>query len=161
MCVRAGVCVCVPMCVCVCVCVLQLLQLLFWIVLLVLVVCGIGFDCVRITLCLWLQMQVPSTNGCTWWETNLSLPKLSKTLWSTHSGVPLGLGCTSPSPSKAHRNKPSMHFTMTCTTAHNGGPPGVLTEGKCSLRQTTNCHWKGGGEAHFGARKIKIFFLGP
>ena len=33
-----------------CVCVLQLLQLLFWMMLLVLVLCGIGFDCVRITL---------------------------------------------------------------------------------------------------------------
>ena len=51
MCVRAGVCVCV--CVCVCV-----LQLLFWMLLLGLVLCGIGFDCVRITLCLWLQTQV-------------------------------------------------------------------------------------------------------
>ena len=28
--------------------------------------------------------------------------------------------------------KPSMHFTMTCTTTHNGGPPGVLTVGTCS-----------------------------
>ena len=58
--------------------------------------------------------------------------------------------------------KPSMHFTMKCTTTDNGGPPGVLTEGTCSLRQSTNCLWKGGGgEEHFGARKIKIFFLGP
>ena len=46
--------------------------------------------------------------------------------------------------------KPSMHFTMiacachTCTTTHNGGPPGVLTVGTCSLRQSTNCLWKGG-----------------
>ena len=50
----AGVCACQ----CVCVCVLQLLQLLFWMLLLVLVLRGIGFDCVRITLCLWLQVQV-------------------------------------------------------------------------------------------------------
>ena len=41
--------------------------------------------------------------------------------------------------------KPSMHLTMTCTTTHNGGPPGVLTVGTCSLRQSTNCLWKGGG----------------
>ena len=41
--------------------------------------------------------------------------------------------------------KPSMHFTMTCTTTHNGGPPGLLTVGTCSLRQSTNCLWKGGG----------------
>ena len=41
--------------------------------------------------------------------------------------------------------KPSMHFTMTCTTTHNVGPPGVLTVGTCSLRQSTNCLWKGGG----------------
>ena len=34
------------------------LHLLFCILLLVLVLCGIGFDCVRVTLCLWLQMQV-------------------------------------------------------------------------------------------------------
>ena len=40
--------------------------------------------------------------------------------------------------------KPSMHFTMTCTTTHNIGPPGVLTVGTCSLRQSTNCLWKGG-----------------
>ena len=38
--------------------------------------------------------------------------------------------------------KPSMHFT---TTTHNGGPPAVLTVGTCSLRQSTNCLWKGGG----------------
>ena len=25
--------------------------------------------------------------------------------------------------------KPLMHFTMTCTTTHNGGPPGLLTAG--------------------------------
>ena len=43
-------CVCADVRVCVCV-----LQLLFWMSLLVLVLCGIGFDCVRITLCLWLQ----------------------------------------------------------------------------------------------------------
>ena len=42
-------------------------------------------------------------------------------------------------------HKPSMHFTMTCTATHNGGPPGVLTVGTCSLRQSTNCLWKGGG----------------
>ena len=41
--------------------------------------------------------------------------------------------------------KPSMHFTMTCTTTHNIGPPGVLTVGTCSLRHSTNCLWKGGG----------------
>ena len=42
--------------------------------------------------------------------------------------------------------KPSMHFTMTCTTTHKEGPPGVLTVGgTCSLRQSTNCVWKGGG----------------
>ena len=41
--------------------------------------------------------------------------------------------------------KPSMHFTMTCTTTHNGCPQGVLTEGTCYLRQSTNCLWKGGG----------------
>ena len=46
---------CVRACACVCVCVLQLL---FWMLLLVLVLCGIGPDCVRITMCLWLQMQV-------------------------------------------------------------------------------------------------------
>ena len=40
--------------------------------------------------------------------------------------------------------KPSMHFTMTCTTTHNIGPQGVLTVGTCSLRQSTNCLWKGG-----------------
>ena len=40
--------------------------------------------------------------------------------------------------------KPSMHFTMTCTTTHNIGPPGVLTVGTCSLRHSTNCLWKGG-----------------
>ena len=40
--------------------------------------------------------------------------------------------------------KPSMHLTMTCTTTHNGGPPRVLTVGTCSLRQSTNCLWKGG-----------------
>ena len=40
--------------------------------------------------------------------------------------------------------KPSMHFTMTCTTTHNGGPPGLLTVGTLSLRQSTNCLWKGG-----------------
>ena len=57
--------------------------------------------------------------------------------------------------------KPSMLFTMTCKTTHNGGPPGVLTEGTDSLSKSTNCLWKGGGEEHFGARKIKIFFLGP
>ena len=50
------VCVCVPMCVSVCV--LQLLQLLFWMLLLGFVLRGIGFDCVRIKLCLWLRMQV-------------------------------------------------------------------------------------------------------
>ena len=49
---------CTRKCVRLCACVLQLLQLLFWMVLLVLVLCGIGFDCVRITLCLWLQTQV-------------------------------------------------------------------------------------------------------
>ena len=52
-CVCGFVNVCTRRCVCVCV-----LQLLFWMLLLVLVLCGIGFDCVRITLCLWLQMQV-------------------------------------------------------------------------------------------------------
>ena len=41
--------------------------------------------------------------------------------------------------------KPSMHFTMTCTTTHNIGPLGVLTVGTCSLRQSTNCLWKGEG----------------
>ena len=41
--------------------------------------------------------------------------------------------------------KPSMHFTMTCTTTHNNGPPGVLTVGTCSLRQSRDCLWKGGG----------------
>ena len=41
--------------------------------------------------------------------------------------------------------KPSMHFTMTCAPTHNGGPPGVLTVGTCSLRQSTYCLWKGGG----------------
>ena len=40
--------------------------------------------------------------------------------------------------------KPSMLFTMTCTTSHYAGPPGVLTKGTCSLRQSTNCLWKGG-----------------
>ena len=40
--------------------------------------------------------------------------------------------------------KPSMHFTMTCTTTHNRGSPGVLTVGTCSLRQSTNSLWKGG-----------------
>ena len=54
-CVCGFVNVCTRRSVCVCVCVLQLL---FWMLLLVLVLCGIGFDCVRITLCLWLQMQV-------------------------------------------------------------------------------------------------------
>ena len=49
--------------------------------------------------------NVPSTNGSTWWGTNLSLPKLLKILWSTHGSVPLGLECTSPSPSKAHTNR--------------------------------------------------------
>ena len=34
------------------------LQLLFWMPLLVLVLCGIGFDCVHITLCLWPQTHV-------------------------------------------------------------------------------------------------------
>ena len=59
-CVYAQVCVCVPMCVCVCVCVcvLQLLHLLFRTPLLVSVLCGKGFDCVRIKLCLWLHTQV-------------------------------------------------------------------------------------------------------
>ena len=40
--------------------------------------------------------------------------------------------------------KPSMDFTITCKTTHNIGPPGVLTVGTCSLRQSTNCLWKGG-----------------
>ena len=34
----------------------------------------------------------------------VSLPKLLKILWSTHGGVPPGLECTSPSPSKGHTN---------------------------------------------------------
>ena len=50
------------------------------------------------------KWNVPSTNGSTWWGTDLSLPNLLKILWSTHGGVPLGLECTSPSPSKAHTN---------------------------------------------------------
>ena len=53
-CVCAFVNVCTRRCVCVCVCVC-VLHVLFWILLLVLVFCGIGFDCVRITLCFWLQ----------------------------------------------------------------------------------------------------------
>ena len=57
-CVYAQVWVCVCVCANVCVCVLQLLQLLFWMLLLFLVLRGIGFDCVRIKLCLWLQMNV-------------------------------------------------------------------------------------------------------
>ena len=54
MCVCGFVNVCTRRCVCVCVCVLQLL---FWMLLLVLVLCGIGFDCVRITLCFRLHSQ--------------------------------------------------------------------------------------------------------
>ena len=49
MCMWIRECVYAQVCVCVCV-----LQLLFWMLLLVLVFRGIGFDCVRITLCLWL-----------------------------------------------------------------------------------------------------------
>ena len=50
-CVDSGM--CVRACVCMCV-----LQVLFWMLLLVLVWGDIGFDCVRTTLCLWLQMKV-------------------------------------------------------------------------------------------------------
>ena len=52
--------------------------------------------------------------------------------------------------------KPSMHFTMTCTTTHHGRPPGILFEAIHQLPLEG-----GGGEEHFGARKIKIVFLGP
>ena len=66
------------------------------------------------------------------------------------------------SPTLQSSYKPLMHFTMTCTTTHNGGPPGVLTLGTCSLRQIHKLPVEeGGGEENLGACKIEIFFCGP